>query len=119
MGLAASFNGHPVHVVRKLLDVLAPGSDARFFDVEAPTLAVSSVEMVGDELHLSLSVSPDTVLVEVALDGRRLEKVLVDAFDTVTLDVGAIEGVVQEITVYAYDWFLNRAEAMVVAQGGE
>jgi uncharacterized protein (DUF362 family) len=111
--------GHPVHAVRKLLDVLAPGADARYFDVEAPALVIGSAQIIGDELRLSLSVSSDTVLVEVALDGRRVEKAVVDAFDTITLDVGAIEGVAQEITVYAYDRFLNRAEATVVAQGGE
>jgi hypothetical protein len=61
-------------------------------------------------------VSSDTVLLEVALDGRRLEKAVVDAFDDITLDIVGFDGPVQEFTVFAYDRFLNRSQTTVVAQ---
>jgi hypothetical protein len=44
---------------------------------------------------------------------------VVAAFDNIALDISAIEGVAQKITVYAYDRFLNRAEAVVIAGGDE
>ena len=57
--------------------------------------------------------------IQVALDthGRLFEGRDEGAADR--LDVGAIEGTVEQISVYAYDRFLNRAEATVVAQSGE
>jgi len=99
--------GHLVHGIKKSFDLNRPGSDAKYTDFTPPEITVHSVRVDGNQLKVALTVSPDTALVEIAIEGRRLDQAVIDGFDDITLDISHIQGDIRDITVYAYDRFLN------------
>jgi hypothetical protein len=99
--------GHLVHGIKKPFDLNAPGSYAKYSDFTPPEVTIQSIRVDGDQLKIALSVSPDTALVEIAIDGQRLPQAVTDDFDDITLDISQVRGGIQNVTVYAYDRFLN------------
>lgn len=109
--------GHLVHGIKKSFDLNAPGSYAKYTDFTPPEITIQSIRVDGDQLKVALLASPDTALVEIAVEGRRLDPAVIDGFDDITLDIRHIRGDVREITVYGYDRFLNGTVVRFPADG--
>lgn len=54
-------------------------------DFEPPVLEIQSFEVQQDQLFLSLNVSGDTEVIEVAVDGERLDQVVISDFNNIRL----------------------------------
>jgi uncharacterized protein (DUF362 family) len=80
---------------------------AMYTDFSAPDVAILSAVQEGDVLVLSLDVSSETVLVEVAIDDVRLERAVISGFDNIRLEGVSLSPGSHEVLVYAYDKYLN------------
>jgi uncharacterized protein (DUF362 family) len=107
--------GRPVHTVRKAFELLGGrGAEAKQSGFKAPELAVESAIVKDGRLDLRLKVDPKQLTkVELALDGRRLDRTVIDEFDHIVLDLGRAARSLERVTISAYDRFLACAEQTV------
>jgi len=101
--------GRAVHDVRKFFAMQwERGGAAKHNCSKNPSLKVKSAVINGRKLNLRLAVEPkEIVKAEVAVDGRLLEKIIIDGFENVTLELNGLTRAVRNVTVSAYDHYLN------------
>jgi hypothetical protein len=84
-----------------------------YTDFEAPQVTIQNVELLDGALTADLSSNKDLVKLEVFADGNLLETIQVNGSD-VELSVANDQlSADATIEVYAYDQYLNCAEAQV------
>lgn len=54
-------------------------------DFTPPVLEINRLEVQGNQLYVSLDVSRDTEMIEIAIDGERLDQVVISNFDNIRL----------------------------------
>jgi len=110
-------NGPAVHNIRKpfaLEGGRVNAVNAKHSSFKPPQLKIEAAKVQNNKLNLHLVVKPhQTVKAEVAVDGKMLDKIVVDNFENVTLDLDSTSTRPKNITVYAYDHFLNCTEKTV------
>ena len=108
-----SVKGRAVHNVRKPFRLLGGrGAPAKHNNFEQPTLEIKSAVVKANMLNLRLAVEPgEVVKAEVAVDGKLLDKLIIDEFENTTLELGNLTGPVRNVTVSAYDHYLNCTQA--------
>ena len=105
--------GRAVHNVRKPFAMLwERGAAAKHNHFEQPTLEIKSVIVNGNKLNLRLAIEPrEVVKAEVAVDGKLLDKIIIDGFENTTLELNGLTAPVRNVTVSAYDHYLNCTQA--------
>ena len=107
-------NGPAVHNIRKpfaLEGGRINAMNAKHNSFKPPQLKIEAAKLQNNKLNLHLVVkSHQTVKAEVAVDGKILDKIVVDNFENVTLGLYSTSTRPKKITVYAYDHFLNCTE---------
>ena len=89
--------------------------DAKHSSFKPPQLKIEAAKVYNNKLNLHLIIKPhQTVKAEVAIDGKILDKIVVGNFEDVTMDLDGIKTRPKNITVYAYDHFLNCTEKTVI-----
>ena len=79
-----------------------------YSEYSEPEMRISSAVMKNGMLHLSLAVDRKKISkVEVAVDGHRLDAAVVDGYDNVVLNTRQWPAKKPEITVNAYDRYMN------------
>ena len=101
--------GRAVHNVRKPFRLLGGrGAPAKHNHFEQPTLEIKSAVVNGNKLNLRLAVEPGKVVkAEVAVDGKLLDKIIIGGFENTTLELDGLTSPVRNVTVSAYDHYLN------------
>ena len=101
--------GKQAHEVKKAFEMNYPRAAAALYkDFAFPPLKIDSADLEGEKLHLALSVNPRKIArVEVAVDGKILDQMVMHTFENILINVGALKPGVHNITVYAYDRYLN------------
>ncbi|MFC1558778.1 DUF362 domain-containing protein, partial [candidate division KSB1 bacterium] len=100
--------GNKVNDVKKDFEMkVERGAASKYYDFKPPSLSIESVKRMGNQLHLALSVAPETAKVEVAIDGKLLDYIILHSYEDITLDISSIKRGNHKLTVYAYDRFLN------------
>jgi uncharacterized protein (DUF362 family) len=99
--------GKKVDEVRK--DFAGQGSGTKVTDKTPPALNINSVTMNNKRLNLSLTVAAETVKVDVYIDGQLREPAVITGFNSISLDPGSLSAGNHQLTVNAYDRFLNRS----------
>jgi uncharacterized protein (DUF362 family) len=110
-------NGSAVHNIRRPF-ALEGGREnamnAKHSSFKPPKLKIEGAKVRNNKLNLHLIIKPhQTVKAEVAVDGKVLDKIVVDNFENVTMDLHSVKTRPKKITVYAYDHFLNCTEKTV------
>jgi hypothetical protein len=102
---------------RKVHDVKVPfklnyqrGFVKTYSDYDPPEMAVNALKIEKGKLYLSLDVSQETTKVTVAIDGVECDRVVIDNFENIILDVGKLDRGTHAVTVSACDRFLNCSE---------
>ncbi len=107
-------NGHGVHNVRKpfaLVGGRINAMNAKHSSFKPPLLNIKTATVKNNKLNLHLVTNPKrTVKAEVAVDGKMLDKTIIDNFENVTLALDSTDTEPKNITVSAYDHFLNCTE---------
>ena len=109
--------GRAVHDVRKFFAMeWERGGAAKHNNFERPTLEIKSAVVNANMLNLRLAVeSKEVVKAEIAVDGRLLEKIIIDGFENTTLELSGLTSPIRNVTVSAYDHYLNcTAETVTV-----
>lgn len=106
--------GKPVALVRKYFaGVIPPGGGARIEDKTPPELTVKKAQLAKNTLKLNLETAPETVKVEVYLNGQLQEPAFTKNFGAIKLKIpGAGNPAPSEplqVQVRAYDRFLNES----------
>lgn len=92
----------------------ANAMNAKHSSFKPPQLKIEAATVQNNKLNLNLVVKPhQTVKAEVAVDGKILDKIVVDNFENVILGIDSTSTRPKNITVYAYDHFLNCTEKTV------
>jgi uncharacterized protein (DUF362 family) len=103
--------GKRVDQVRKYFaGVIPPGGGAKINDKTAPELKVKQASLQSGDLQLSIDANKETVKVELFLDGQRLEPVITERFDSISVKTGTLADGKHQLKIYAYDRFLNCSE---------
>jgi uncharacterized protein (DUF362 family) len=90
------------------------GLQSKYTDFTPPSFAVQACYVLGNQLHLQLTVDGEVNKVEVAVDGVYLDQIQLGEFDDFFFDLGAVEvNENTEIIVYAYDQYLNYSSETV------
>ncbi len=107
--------GVQVDDVRTFFEVWGShAEDDRNEDTEAPSLTVHSAEVDGAALVLDAELGA-TGRLEIALDGVRDGRILLDGFEEIVLDISQLEPGEHTVTVIGYDDQLNsRAEERTI-----
>jgi hypothetical protein len=93
------------------------GSYSRHYDFEAPSFAIDSCFVVGNDLHLQLTVDADVTRVDATVDGEFVGQIRLGEFEDFVFDLSLLPGDdVLEVTVYAYDQYLNHSSQTVYVQ---
>lgn len=79
-------------------------------DKTPPALAIKNLEAAGDKLDIELDTAPETVKVEVYVDGKLQLIGRPPECKEITMDVSGLSKGEHEIKIVAYDRFLNRSE---------
>ena len=83
------------------------GAYSKFNDDTPPEFQIDYAAIEEDILYLRLTESEEVAKLEVAIDGVRLMETVISDFDDIALPIGPVEPVNHQITVYAYDQYLN------------
>jgi len=92
---------------------------AMYSDFSPPEASIRSAEITGDSLRIGLDVAGETVMVELAIDGRRLDRAVLSGFDDIRLDMTAFGPGDHELQVTVYDKYLNASTAVSSVTGME
>ncbi|MFC2139929.1 DUF362 domain-containing protein [Bacteroidota bacterium] len=84
-----------------------------YTDSTPPNVVVNSSYADNDEIHLDLSVDPETVKIELAVDGEIIDQTAVSDYDNIRFDLPNLTDGEHVFTIYAYDRFLNRSEVVL------
>jgi uncharacterized protein (DUF362 family) len=100
-----------VHEVKKKFELKFPirGGTLMYDNFNSPEMTVISADIRRHKLYLSLDTSNKIIKVEVAIDGNLLDVIAVDNFNELEFDLSHITTTKEQITVFAYDRFLNCA----------
>jgi uncharacterized protein (DUF362 family) len=113
--------GRPVHSVRTAFELKGGrGAEAKQTGFKPPDLSIASAVVKDGKLDLRLKVDPRQLAkVELTLDERRLDDVVVEGFGRIVLDLGPTARSLKRVTVSAYDRFLacNEQTVRVTRQG--
>jgi len=100
--------GKKVGDEKKNFEITGTGALSLYDDFEPPVFSVDLCEVIGNQLHLSLTVDDQVNKVEVAIDGVYLGQIVIGGFDDIYLELDTLEvNDGSEIIVYAYDQYLN------------
>ncbi|HUV40532.1 MAG TPA: hypothetical protein VMW23_01935, partial [Sedimentisphaerales bacterium] len=104
-----------VHSVRKFFAMeWERGGAAKHNCSKNPDLKIKAAVKNGDKLYLRLAVdAKETVKLEVALDGKLLDKTVIDGFENVSFQLSGRQAAAKNVTVFAYDRYLNCTEQTV------
>jgi len=110
-------NGRSVHDVRKRF-ALEGGRinamNAKHSSYKPPQLKIETAKVRNNKLNLHLIIKPrQTVKAEIAVDGKIHDKIVIGNFENVIMDIDSVKTRPKNITVYAYDHFLNCTEKTV------
>jgi len=107
--------GSAVHSVRKFFAMeWERGGAAKHNCSKNPDLKIKAAVKNGDKLYLRLAVdAKETVKLEVALDGKLLDKTVIDGFENVSFQLSGRQAAAKNVTVFAYDRYLNCTEQTV------
>ena len=78
-----------------------------------PKMVVNGLKIQNREIHMSLEVnksnfsSGGVIKMEVAVDGRMLDRIVTDGFENIILDIGRLDQGEHVVSIYGYDRFLN------------
>jgi hypothetical protein len=90
-----------------------------YSDFSPPKVSIRSADTIGDSLKIGLDAAGETVMVELAIDGRRLDRAVLSGFDDIRLDMTAFGPGNHELRVTAYDKYLNASTAVSSVTGME
>jgi hypothetical protein len=90
---------------------------AMYSDFSAPSASIRSADTIGDSLKIGLDVAGETAMVELAIDGHRLDPAVLSGFDDIRLDMTAFGPGSHELRVTAYDKYLNASVAVATFTG--
>jgi uncharacterized protein (DUF362 family) len=103
--------GKRVDEVRKYFaGVIPPGGGAKISDKTGPEFTVKRAEIQAGTIHVELAANPETVKVELFMDGKRLEPAITQDFANIQVKIGQTDDTKHQLKIYAYDRFLNRTE---------
>jgi hypothetical protein len=105
-------NGDLVHTIRKDFELLGGrGRESKLGRKDHPQMQVESALIKDTKLHLCVKPEPNHVhMLEVLVDGQRLERAVIGGFENVVLDLGAQARSAREVTVRGYDRYLHYTE---------
>jgi uncharacterized protein (DUF362 family) len=91
-------------------------SDARtiaamYSDFTPPKMSITFADIAGDSLMLQLDAAKETAMVEIEVDGLRLDKAVVSGFGNIRTQLAGIGSGDHVIKAIAYDKYLNASEA--------
>jgi uncharacterized protein (DUF362 family) len=92
---------------------------AMYSDFTPPEVSIRSAETIGDSLKISLDAAGETAMVEITIDGRRLDQAVLGRFDDIRVDMTPFGAGNHEIRVTAYDRYLNASAAVSTVTGVE
>jgi hypothetical protein len=99
---------------KKDFEISDTGELSKHSDFEAPDFTIDECYVSGPQLHFSLDVSADVTKVEVMIDSVYLDQIVICGFDNFNLNLDTIEiNEESEITVFAYDQYLNYSSQVV------
>lgn len=107
-----NISGKKVDEVRKYLAGTTTMGVTKITDKAAPQLSIGTVQASGSKLSIPLTTDSETVKELVYIDGQLKEPSSVSGMDSITLDISGLSGS-HQLTVEAYDRFLNRATQSV------
>jgi uncharacterized protein (DUF362 family) len=109
-------NGDLVHTIRKDFELLGGrGRESKLGGRAHPRMQVESALRKGTKLRLCVKPKPNHIhMLEVLVDGKRREEVVIGEFEDVVLDLGVAARTAREITVRGYDRYLHCAEQTVM-----
>jgi uncharacterized protein (DUF362 family) len=99
--------GTRVHSIKKNFPHVVNESDSDAKDFSAPGSRVHYVHYDGNLLNLSLLNAADVTKVEIEIDNQDYNKIIVNGFDNISVDIGDYNITDSVLTVYAQDRFLN------------
>jgi len=107
--------GSAVHNVRKFFAMQwQRGGAAKHNCSKNPALKIKAAVKKGDRLYLRLAVEPkEVVKLEVAVGGKLHRQTVIDRFENVSLQLSSRQRAVKNVTVFAYDRYLNCTEETV------
>jgi len=85
--------------------------DRMVSDIKPPTVSINSASVSGNTLTLSLDLSDDTKLVEIVVNGKKLDQNVISDFESIQMTGVNIAGAEQDIQVIAYDQYRNSVSA--------
>jgi len=101
-------NGIMVGDEKKAFDIWSFGASSTYSDFDPPAFSIDNSYIAGEQIFFSLSVDDEVSKVEVAVDGEYLDQIVIDSFEGFYIDLGDhVIGPGTEVTVYAYDRYLN------------
>ena len=83
------------------------GFTKTYSDFEPPEMTINALKIKDEKLYISLEVGKETIKVIVAIDDQDIGKVITGEYENIILDAGKIEHGEYNVTVCAYDRFLN------------
>jgi uncharacterized protein (DUF362 family) len=108
--------GIKVHEVKKQFVMTYERAARKMYsNYDPPAMEIKSAVLKDNKLDLRLALNPKKVCkVEVAVNGQLLENSIINAYDSITLDVNHLSTLKQNITIYAYDQYLNCTEQSLI-----
>jgi uncharacterized protein (DUF362 family) len=85
--------------------------DRMVSDFAPPDVSIRSASVNGNTLKLSLDTSNETQLVEIIVDGKKLNQNVISNFNAIQITCDDVTGTGQEIEVIAYDQYRNSKSA--------
>ncbi|UCE17791.1 MAG: DUF362 domain-containing protein [Gemmatimonadota bacterium] len=99
--------GVMVDEVKEDFESCSYGTYSKFYDDTPPEFQIDYAAIEGDMLYLRLTETEEVAKLEVAIDGVRLMEIVIQDFDDIALSIGPVEPVNHQITLFAYDQYLN------------
>ncbi|MGE5599740.1 MAG: sugar-binding protein, partial [Bacteroidota bacterium] len=106
--------GKKVDEVRKFFAGVTPKAGGeKIADTVPPGLDVKRCSAAGDRLTLDLAADPETIKIEIELDGKAVGPAVIEDFARITADLGGLAPGAHTLAIQAYDRFLNRSERLL------
>ncbi len=103
--------GNPVDKVRKpFKGVTPPAGGSKITDKTKPKLVIEKCTVNKGMLDVSLDAGKETKKVEIYIDGKLCEPIIVKNFSNISAKIGSIGKGRHKVRFWSYDRFLNRSE---------
>ena len=107
--------GNKVGDEKRDFEIFDTGILSKYDDFEPPYFAVDECYIIGNQLHFSLTVDEEVTKVEVSIDGTYLNQVVICSFNDFSIELDTFQiNQGTQITVYAYDQYLNYSSEVVI-----